>query len=254
MFPLSSVVVRDLALTVDGQIYLCLDYCDGVVLSEILERRGRLTPADALRITEQILDGMVIAHDAGITHRDLKPDNIIIGVGIGAGAGAGEELKVRILDFGIAHLSDADGRDLTQGMILGTPRYMSPEQAWGNPVDNRSDIYSVGLILHELLSGRPAVDATTSKGIIFKQRVADVPAIGPAIEQHPWRGSIERILAKVLVEDPDDRFSSAAEFRESVREILFAAEDTSANKKPSPISRFRSVDKADWDILSYLYP
>lgn len=209
----SIVAVRDLGLTDDGQIYLCLDFCEGVLLSEVLERRKRLAPADALRITEMLLEGLAVAHRAGVIHRDLKPENIMVG------AGAKDQLSVRILDFGIAHLSDADATDLTQGMIIGTPRYMSPEQAWGEEIDARSDLYSVGLILFEMLAGRPAVDGKSTREVIQKHRAARIESVAKHLDRHPWTEPLERLFQSIFTRDRCRRLESAELFREQLVKI-----------------------------------
>ncbi|MEM7168334.1 MAG: serine/threonine-protein kinase [Planctomycetota bacterium] len=231
----SLVGVRDLGETEDGQIYLCLDFCEGLSLTELLERRGALAPEDALDLTQQLLAGLEVAHRAGIVHRDLKPDHLIVGVdeapdpGAAVGAPAAtdaaddpdaERLTVRILDFGIAAVEEpGDDNDLTREILIGTPRYMSPEQAWGNPIDARSDVYAVGLLLHEMLTGTAAVQGQSTKELLTRQRIAQVSRLRDHMRPHPWQRSLERLLRRVLTRDPNRRLSSARAFRDQLELI-----------------------------------
>ena len=165
------VRVIDFGKSSTGSLFLVMDLIDGVSLADEIEREGYLAPTSAVRIAISILTGLEHAHSRGVIHRDLKPDNIML---IVAESGPTE---VKILDFGIAKLGDVEigSRPITEaGMVFGTPRYMSPEQAAGEPVDHRSDLFAVGIILYQLLSGQLPFDGETTVQIL--RRVLTQPA------------------------------------------------------------------------------
>src|SRR5262249_55199329 len=145
------VDVTDSGKTADGSIYFVMEYLDGVDLATVIERQGALGVDRALRIGSQICRALAAAHTAGIIHRDLKPENVFLIVRDGSSD------FVKVLDFGIAKSTEAEqARDkkLTQpGLAMGTPEYMAPEQAAGKAANERSDVYSVGAILYEMLTG-----------------------------------------------------------------------------------------------------
>jgi len=132
---------------VDGAPYIVMDYVEGKTLRDILESE-RVAPSRAIRIIRQILAGIAHAHSHGIVHRDLKPGNVILQNLVGVGE------SVRIFDFGLAKLTDASsGANMSMSLMAGTPNYMSPEQSRGTKVDERTDLYAIGVMLFELLSG-----------------------------------------------------------------------------------------------------
>lgn len=146
-----SIQLRDFGLTGDGCYYMTMDYCEGKQLSEYIRDHGRFSFSDTLDIIEQILDVVDAAHQVGIIHRDIKPDNIMIEVG------AEGKKTIKILDFGVAKLKERLATDSTatsEGAAIGTPFYMSPEQAAGQgDLDHRTDLYAIGIVLYELLTG-----------------------------------------------------------------------------------------------------
>ena len=149
------VDVTDFGATADGSVYFVMEYLEGVELGSVIEREGALDVARALRITGQICRALSAAHREGIIHRDLKPENIFLITR------DGEADVVKVLDFGIAKTTEAEAareRRLTSpGMAMGTPEYMAPEQAAGRPADARTDIYSLGAIMYEMVTGAAAV-------------------------------------------------------------------------------------------------
>src|SRR5580698_4265869 len=213
-----------------GISYLVTEYVAGETLAALLER-GPLATRKLLDIAVQIADGMAAAHAARITHRDLKPLNIMVGA----------DGRVRILDFGLAKQAEASlDPDATQavghtqpGMILGTVNYMSPEQARGAPTDYRSDQFSFGLILYEMAAGKRAFERPESVQTMSAIIAEDAPPIQQNIPD-PLRWVIDRCLAK----DPADRFESSRDLFQNLRSLRDHASEISVARAPAaaPVS------------------
>ncbi len=187
--------------TEDGMFYIVMEYLKGRTLTQLLRKQGTLEETRAARIVRQVCASLSDAHQAGIIHRDLKPDNIFL-TEVG-----GDKDWVKVLDFGVAKLADAEGAGtLTQtGMIFGTPKYMSPEQAEGRPIDYRADIYAMGVVLYELLTGKPPFLADTPVGLLLKH-ISTPPM--PFKEMRPdltIDPHLEAIVMKSLDKVPDRR-------------------------------------------------
>jgi serine/threonine-protein kinase len=200
--------ISDFGQFPDGAAYFVMEFLVGQPLSKLLEGAQPLPVARILHLARQMAEGLSAAHAANIVHRDLKPDNIFL---VDRGA---ERDFIKILDFGIAKVStSAEGSKLTRaGAVFGTPHYMSPEQAAGQPVDHRGDIYSFGVILYELASGRLPFDADNFMGILTQHMYkAPVPirALVPAPQDVP--PGLEAIVLKCLSKRPEHRYQSMAE-------------------------------------------
>jgi tRNA A-37 threonylcarbamoyl transferase component Bud32/Tol biopolymer transport system component len=182
--------------------YLVMEFIEGCSLEALLRRGGPLEVKEVLRIGIQVASGLAAAHKQGLVHRDIKPANILLENGV---------QRVRLTDFGLAR--SADDASLTQsGLITGTPLYMAPEQAAGEPIDSRADLFSLGSVLYEMCTGRPAFRAPTTVAVI--RRVCDetprpVRELNPDISE-PLCQIIERLHAK----KPDERFQTATEVAE----------------------------------------
>lgn len=185
---------------IGGIAYTSMEFVEGESLRSVLNRFGGLPPRKATDLAVQICSGLQEAHAQGIVHRDLKPENVMIDT----------QGNVKIMDFGIARSMEAVTR-LT-GSMVGTPAYMAPEQVAGKPVDYRTDIYALGLILYEVFTGKPAFHADNAVAVALKQmRESPTPPheIEPAIPVF-----IERAILKCLEKDPSKRFQSIKELKE----------------------------------------
>lgn len=220
-----------------GQPYLVMEYLDGVRMADILQERGLELPV-FLNIFMQICSGLAYAHEHGLIHRDLKPGNVII---VTEPSG---NLLVKIIDFGIAKTfrdpSMQDGMTTT-GQLLGSPAYMSPEQCGGAELDPRSDIYTVGTLMYEAITGvHPFVRSTTFATILAQ--VNERPQ--PLMAVRPERMEIEQledIIFTALEKRPEDRFSSASELSEELWAVAAGSSPVKRNKDASSRSTSREL-------------
>lgn len=212
----NAVSVTDFGQTSEGCVYIVMELLEGRTLREILSREAPIETARAVSIMLQVSDAVAAAHEAGIIHRDLKPSNILVT------QSANQPAVVKVLDFGIAKLASDKLDDATlvqRETIIGTPRYMAPEQSNGYELTPAADVYSLGVILYEMMTGMaPFTGSTPSE--IAQKHANDQPhlprEIVAAIPEE-----VERVVLHALEKSPGDRPANAAEFR---RELLEAAE------------------------------
>ena len=182
----------------DGTYYIAMEFVEGRTLKDIIRERGPAPPEAAADVALQILRAARYAHKHGIVHRDIKPHNVLID----------NEGRVRVTDFGIAR---AGVSDMTEtGSVMGTAQYLSPEQAQGKPVDERSDLYSIGVVLYELLTGRVPFDAESPVSVALMQ-VSEPPV--PPMEVNPEvPPALNAVTLRAMEKNPDRRYQDADEF------------------------------------------
>jgi serine/threonine-protein kinase len=185
----------------DGLAYFVMERLDGAPLSRVLAKEGRIAPPRAARLVADALDGLHAAHERGIVHRDLKPSNLFV-----VRDATGERLKV--LDFGIAKLRDRDATKLTvTGAVIGTPHYLSPEQALGGNVDGRADIFACGVVLYQLVSGTLPFRASDPATLLVEITERDPPPLEGVSD------GLRSVLSRALAKRPEDRFPTARAMR-----------------------------------------
>jgi serine/threonine protein kinase len=214
----------------DGLVYIVMEYVDGESLSTLLEQDSSLPPHRALDIARQVADGLAAAHELGIVHRDLKPDNIIVGT-----SRSGREVA-KVVDFGIAKaVQEGPQEALTRtGLVIGTPEYMSPEQLLGDPVDERADVYSLGCILYQMLTGTPTFHAATREQMITRRLTEDPPHLRVVVPELPE--SLDQTVYQMLARTPGNRIATAAEVRERLAPSAALGEQWDPTFKPTPRS------------------
>ena len=230
----NTISVLDFGHTDDGHLFMVLEYLHGETLTQVL-RHGPLAPARALSILRQICKSLAEAHAQGIIHRDLKPDNIFVCEIYG------EKDFVKVIDFGIAKLA-VGGAELTQvGKMFGTPRYLSPEQAQGLPLGATSDLYSLGVILFEMLTGQAPFHGDDSLSIALKHVQEPAPALRDAAPLLQVPPALERVVAKMLAKKPAQRFQTAEEVLAAVDECLDALGPTARLEGPRTPTRPKTI-------------
>ncbi len=200
------VDISDFGRTPDGRFYFVMEYLDGVTLKHLLARSGAQPLDRVLHLTVQVARALVAAHAQQIVHRDLKPENLMVL------QRPGQVDFIKVLDFGVAKIapSAGDARQTALGMVLGTPQYMSPEQARAVPIDARSDIYALGLIAYELLAGRPTFTAETPALLMFQQLTQAPPPFDRALVA-TLPPVVEKVICRMLEKDPAARPQTMAE-------------------------------------------
>ena len=198
--------VMDFSCMSNGAFYLVMEYIKGESLSHYIKRLKVIPAKACILITKQILEALGCAHDNGIVHRDVKPENIQL---IGS---PGEECFLKLLDFGISR-NTHDVQRLTQaGYVYGTPQYLSPEQALGSlDVDHRCDLYSVGIMMFEMLTGKVPFEAPNYMDLLNLHRLQPAPHLRDVDPGLAWMDQLDAIIQKLLAKDRNDRYQSAYE-------------------------------------------
>jgi serine/threonine-protein kinase len=192
------VRVLDVGTTPDGHRFLAMDVIEGDTLRAVLHARGKLPAAEAVAIASAILDALAHAHDRGVVHRDVKPENVILAP------------RPVLIDFGLSWAL-GDARVTRRGTTVGSPSYLSPERALGEDGDHRSDVYAVGVILYEMLAGRRPFAADTAVQLAWMHAHHEVPHLPVAAPGVPL--ALAAIVHRALAKDPGKRFASAAAMR-----------------------------------------
>jgi eukaryotic-like serine/threonine-protein kinase len=212
----------------DGTYYIAMELIRGRTLKDVIRERGPAPPEAAVDVVLQILRAARYAHQRGIVHRDIKPHNVMID----------EEGRVKVTDFGIAR---AGASDMTEtGSVMGTAQYLSPEQAQGKPVDARSDLYSIGIVLYELLTGVVPFDADSPVTVALKQ-VSEVPI--PPRERNPEvPPALDAVVMRALEKDPARRYPNADAFIDALQGALAAPQDVVVPPPPPPVEELLEED------------
>lgn len=196
--------VVDFGQSSGGLPYLAMEYLDGSTLFDVVTKEGALPPRRALGIAHKIALGLAHAHERGIVHRDLKTENVIV-------VREDDEPDIpKLLDFGVARLRESD-RLTTAGFVVGTPLYMAPEQFSGEDVDARADLYALGIILYEMLTGVPPFDAPSIQGLADQHKNSAPPSLTELLATKGANPEIEAVVTRLLAKRPADRFASARE-------------------------------------------
>jgi hypothetical protein len=228
-----AAMIFDAGKLPDGRPFIVMEHVEGTTLAEVLAREGRFEPERAVSVASEICDVLAEVHRLGVVHRDLKPSNIML-----------NERGVSVLDFGIAKVLASDDATKTHattesGLIIGTPRYMSPEQCTGQAVGHASDLYSVGVLLYEMLAGSPPFTDQLQSAVLVKQATTPPP---PLLARRP---DVPRRLALVvhalLAKSPSDRPKSAREARLSLERAIMIPESLREETAPAYNAPFAST-------------
>jgi serine/threonine protein kinase len=208
----------------DGSLYIIMEFLEGKNLNQTVRADGPFAMERALPILIQVCGALDEAHEAGIIHRDLKPENIFIV------QSAGVRDFPKVLDFGLAKMGERQMRPgsvvLTQeGMVFGTPEFMSPEQAQGKPLTAGSDIYSLAVILYEILTGKLPFDAKSGMDHIQLHVTAKPVPLNQRVPGRVFPPLLEQVIDRALAKRPEDRFASAADFASAMRQVLEGARE-----------------------------
>src|SRR5262245_49882153 len=225
-----------------GAHYIVSEFVEGETLRAML-RGGRLDLSKATAIAEQVASALSVAHEAGIVHRDIKPENVM----------ARPDGLVKVLDFGLAKLTEAQPPDseaptnlsTTPGIVMGTVSYMSPEQARGQKVDRRADIFSLGVVLYEMLAGRRPFEGATTSDVIAALLTAEPPPLGKYCAEATT--GLERIVGKCLAKDRETRYQSAAEL---IAELKTLPQDSQMERPTTREVVGTRPRPASWLLLS----
>ena len=243
----NCITMLDFGQTDEGWFYICMEYVQGRDICRILFDEGKFEPRRAVHICQQVLDALDEAHSNGVIHRDLKPENIML-----------EDLRsthdfVKVLDFGIAKIRDSDGRDndssfkTATGMVFGTPEYMSPEQIRGEELDGRSDLYSLGIVLYQMLTGDlPFTGDSVLEVATQHLSEPPIPLSQKCPELAPIYGDV---LNRLMSKKREDRYKDATESKKALEAALEEADSVSPATSSIPESVYTmttsKMSKAD---------
>ncbi len=221
----NSVSVLDFGRTEDGQLFLVMEFLRGRDLAHVLWQEGTFAPERAVDITRQVLGALAEAHELGIIHRDIKPENVIV-----------DRLKtgndsVKVVDFGLAKVRADVAPSVTMpGIVCGTPDYMAPEQGRGDPPDTRSDLYAVGIMLYQILTGQLPYEGESPTKVVLQhmtEPIRDPRAVKPSIPE-----PLARVVMHAMGKEPGDRYPTALEFARALEDAMRAAGPTTGPKSP----------------------
>ena len=261
------VDVTDFGPMPDGGVFFVMEYLEGTSLEDMIEKEGAIELHRALNVANQMTRALAAAHDTGIIHRDLKPDNIMLIQKPGrrelirAVSPESEESHpgyviekerqydfVKLLDFGIAKVlspDDINVGETLQGAVFGTPEYMSPEAARGEEVDHRADIYAIGVILFDMVTGRPPFEARAAAEVLSMQINSEPPSPREAAPHREITEATEKLILKAMSKCPDARHQSMDELRAELQNcygsVAFRRHAVSIPGAPAPTARARRL-------------
>jgi serine/threonine protein kinase len=184
-----------------------MEYIHGTTVADLIETHGRLSLDSTLAIATQLADALAVAHGAQIIHRDIKPGNLLVD----------ETGTLKVTDFGLARPVQRNSAVTQAGLVVGTPRYMSPEQLMGDPVDGRTDLFAMGVVLYECLTGRVPFDAETAGGLIAQMLAGPPRPVHQFLPTVP--AALETIIDRLLQREAERRFKSARELAEALSKV-----------------------------------
>ena len=231
--------IYDFGETPEGLIYLAMEYIEGQALKDLIEKEGALSPPRAASILRQSADALQAAHDLGIVHRDIKPDNIMVV------QGRDNTDIVKVVDFGIARAvgGDESGQKVTKtGLVVGTPEYMSPEQLSGDKLDGRSDIYSLGLVLYRMLTGDLPFQADSAQEVMIKRLTDDPTPLDQVRPDLVFPPKMQLVMNVALARSAAERYQSASEFGRDTMDAVagMATPETRVNVAPQGATHIMS--------------
>jgi serine/threonine-protein kinase len=238
----SVVKITDFGQLHTGQPYFVMELLVGDLLSRLIRDSGPLPPERVVVILHQVAEALEAAHQAGVVHRDLKPDNIHIGR-----TQSGSD-SVTVLDFGLAKVAGTS-RLTRAGMVFGTPHYMSPEQAAGEPTDHRADIYSLGIVGYQMLTGRVPFEADSFMGVLTKQIYVAPTRPSEVIGRPAELGALDDVILRCLAKKPASRYPSMVELLADLGRAVQRTDDGGLVMLPSeapPVPSVRSVLAEEW--------
>src|SRR5215210_5716264 len=230
------VSIYDRGESEDGTYYIAMEYLCGGTLKDRIMKRGALPPRTAAAVALQIAEALHAAHEAKVVHRDIKPHNVLVT----------EAGNVKVGDFGIARAASSSTMTRT-GSILGTAHYISPEQAMGEPVGQESDLYSLGVVLYEMLTGTLPYDAETSIGIAMKHvngHLVPPKELNPEVPR-----GMNAVVMRLLEKNPGDRYADAEELMEDLEKVLQGLEPAAVSKTRE-INRVTPAGMAPTNVMS----
>ena len=208
--------------------YIVMEYVEGHTLRTILSRGGHLPVRDALGYAEQLLGALKYSHSMGIIHRDIKPANIMVLDRTSEDIAKGQPGQIKVMDFGISRAIEEAGEALTKAnVVMGSARYMSPEQVSGKEVDARSDLYSAACVIYEMIAGRSPFDAESNVDLAAKH-LSDTPEPPSKFTPLEVPAGLDAVILKGLAKNPNDRYQSAAEFEQALVSVIRPGEETVA--------------------------
>ena len=209
--------VYDFGDSEEGLQFLAMEYVDGESLADLIERVGALDVATALELGIQTCAALQAAHDMGIVHRDLKPGNIMLASRVGGGWHA------KVVDFDIAKGEEHEGEVTRLGFVIGTPEYMSPEQLIGEPLDGRSDLYSMGIILYRMLTARFPFEAESTQDLMLKRLTEPPLPLARLAPDRPFPTGLQEVLDRALARNREERWATAEEMRRALERAAAGA-------------------------------